>query len=60
MRHWLSRLAFSLVVVAFVLAYTGWRAGQEGAGPWRVNAHYIGAAIALAAGLAGMRERHRD
>lgn len=59
MRHWLSRLSFSLIIIACVLAYTGYQAGQEGAQRWRVNARYVGAALVLGAGLAGIRERHR-
>jgi hypothetical protein len=59
MRYWFSRLSFSFIIIACVLAYTGYQAGRDGASAWRVNLHYVGAALSLGAGLAGLRERHR-
>ncbi len=59
MRYWLSRLSFSFIIIACVLAYAGYRAGEEGAQRRRVNLHYAGAALCLGAGLVGLRERHR-
>jgi hypothetical protein len=59
MRYWFSRLSFSFIIIACVLAYTGYQASQEGAAYWRVNLRYVGAALSLGAGLAGLRERHR-
>ena len=62
MRRWLARLAFSFIVLAMVLAWEGHRAAAGARGPearQRVTAYYLGAALALAAGLAGLRERHR-
>jgi hypothetical protein len=59
MRRWLARLSFSFLALAFVLAWQGWRHSSAGAEGWRVAALYLGAALCLAAGLAGVRERHR-
>jgi hypothetical protein len=59
MRYWFARLSFSFIIIACVLAYTGYQASQAGAQHWRVNLHYVGAAISLGAGLAGLLERHR-
>lgn len=59
MRYWFARLSFSFIVIACVVAYTGYQASQEGAARWRVNIHYAGAALLLGAGIAGLRERHR-
>jgi hypothetical protein len=59
MRHWLSRFSFSLLALAFLLGYTGYRAAAEGTDRWHVVPWYVGAAASTAAGLAGLRERHR-
>jgi hypothetical protein len=62
MRKWLARLSFSLIIVAAVLAWEGYKAqGRTGLPPEpsRATWCYVGAAIALGAGLAGVRERHR-
>jgi hypothetical protein len=59
MRDWFSRLGFSFIIIACVLAYTGYQASQQGAQRWRVIVQYVGAALLLGAGLAGLRERHR-
>ena len=59
MRYWFSRLGFSFIIIACVLAYTAFLASREGVQRWRVNLDYAGAALMLGAGLAGLRERHR-
>ena len=62
MRIWLARLGFALLVLAFVLAWEGYRAsrGQRGAAArGRVAWYYAGAAVLGGLGLAGVRERHR-
>ena len=59
MRKWLARLSVSFFVIAFVLVWQGYKLSQaEGHSP-RVVAAYLGAAVSAAAGLAGVRERHR-
>jgi hypothetical protein len=59
MRHWLSRFSFSFLALAFLLGYTGYRAAREGADGRHAAPWYVGAAASAAAGLAGLRERHR-
>jgi hypothetical protein len=59
MRYWFSRLGFSFIIIACVLAYTGFQASREGVHGWGVYLDYAGAALMLGAGLAGLRERHR-
>ena len=54
MRTWLARLSFSLIIVAFALAWQGYKTGGS-----RATVYYLGAAAALGVGLAGVRERHR-
>jgi hypothetical protein len=54
MRTWLARLSFSFLIVAFVLAWQGYKTGGS-----RAPTHYLGAAAAFGVGLAGVRERHR-
>ena len=62
MRKWLARVGFALLVLAFVLAWEGYRAstGQRGpAAQGRVTWYYAGAMLLGGLGLAGIRERHR-
>ena len=54
MRTWLARLAFPFFVLAFVLAWEGYKAAGS-----RATLHYAAATAAFAAGLLGVRERHR-
>jgi len=62
MRNALGRIAFALLVLAFVLAWEGYQAstGERGSvTPSRVALYYVGAAVLGALGLAGVRQRHR-
>ena len=62
MRRWLARLGFALLVLAFVLAWEGYRAvtGEApGVGRGRVVIYFVGAALLFGLGLRGIRERHR-
>jgi hypothetical protein len=62
MRKWLARLSFSFIILAAVFAWEGYKAqGRTGLPPQPARATwcYVAAAVALGAGLAGMRERHR-
>jgi NADH:ubiquinone oxidoreductase subunit 6 (subunit J) len=54
MNRWLSRLAFSFIVIAAVLAWEGRRA----VGAAQIGC-YVGAALLFALGVIGLRERHR-
>ena len=49
----------SFFVVAAVLAWEAYKAGERHAEPWRVGLYGFAAAAAVALGLAGTRERHR-
>ena len=52
-RRWLGRLAFSFLVIAAVLAWEGRK--RENRTPW-----FVAAAVLGAAGIVGIRERHRS
>ena len=56
MRRWLSRLAFSFLILAAVLVWEARKANERGE---PTTWYYIGAALLAGAGMAGMRERHR-
>ena len=56
MTRWLARLAFSFFILAAVLAWEGRKAEAREESP---TARYALAAIFAAAGVVGMRERHR-
>ncbi len=61
-RRWLARLSFSFLVLAVVFAWEGHRSSTGERGPEKKGnapALYLAAALALGAGLAGIRERHR-
>jgi hypothetical protein len=59
MRRWLSRFSFSLLAVAFVFIWQGYRLAEQHAEAWRIYGCYALAIICAALGLAGARERHR-
>jgi hypothetical protein len=59
MRKWLARLSVSFLVIAFVLVWQGYKLAQAEGNSSRVVLAYLGAALCAAAGLAGVRERHR-
>ena len=62
MKRWLARLGFALLVLAFVLAWEGYRAsqGRRGdVGRSRATWYYAGAIVLGGLGVAGVRERHR-
>jgi hypothetical protein len=56
MHKWLARLAFSFLILAAVLAWTGRQAARRGD---NATVYYAAAAILGAAGIIGIRERHR-
>lgn len=62
MKRWLARLSFALFVLAFVLAWEGYRTsqGQRGdAARSRATWYYAGAIVLGGLGMVGVRERHR-
>jgi hypothetical protein len=60
MRIWFKRLAMSFFAVAFLLIYYGYQKSKVEGNSAEVVMMYIGAALCAAAGLAGVRERHRS
>ena len=56
MSRWLGRLAFSFLIIAAVIAWSGHKAASRGELP---TLHYVAAAVLGAAGIIGLRERHR-
>ena len=56
MRRWWGRFAFSFLILAAVCAYQGRKVEQRGES---ATLYYAGAAILGAAGIIGVRERHR-
>jgi hypothetical protein len=56
MQKWLARLAFSFIILAVVLAWSGRQAARRGDAP---TVYYAAAALLGAAGIIGLRERHR-
>ena len=59
MRRWLARLGFSFVVLAFVLFWSAYQRSKTEATSARVILYVMGGAACAAAGMAGVRERHR-
>lgn len=59
MRRWLMRFSMSFLAVAFILTWQGYQWSKYEGNSTRVVMSYIGAALCAAAGLAGVRERHR-
>jgi hypothetical protein len=60
MRRWLPRFAFSLLILAAVLAWEGRRvATGERRSRLTPAAFYTGATVCFLLGIAAIRERHR-
>ena len=59
MRWWLARLGFSFFVLAFVLFWSAYQRNKVEGPTARVVLYVAGGAACAAAGLAGVRERHR-
>lgn len=59
MRYWLSRLAFSFLVLACVFAWQAYRLHQQQAQPRAVYGSIALVVVFGSLALAGMRERHR-
>jgi hypothetical protein len=60
-QYWLSRAAFSFVIIAAVLIWNGYKLLQQQppAETWRWSLCFIGAGACAALGVAGIRARHR-
>ncbi len=59
MRGWLARLGFSFFVLAVVLFWSAYQWNKAEGPTARVVLYVVGGAACAAAGLAGVRERHR-
>lgn len=60
-RGWLGRLSFSFLIIAAVLAYTGWNGTRTHAlSGGRALLCYFAAMLAFVLFLMGTRERHRS
>jgi hypothetical protein len=58
LQWWFARLAFSFLIIGFVVGLEGYRAQQRGESA-RATIMMIGAAAGVALGIAGLRARHR-
>ena len=60
-RRWLARLSTSFLIVAFFLAYEGYRRYQilHGQTDWRVLLNFFAATVSVVLAFLGVRERHR-
>ena len=61
MNRWLARLAFSFLVLAALLAWTGYKELTTRFSPSkpRVALYFVGAGMSLGLAARGFRERHR-
>jgi Flp pilus assembly protein protease CpaA len=61
MNQWLARLAFSFLVLAALLAWTGYQELTTRTVPnkVRVGLYFVGAGMSLGVAVRGFRERHR-
>ena len=60
-RRWLARLSMSFMIIAFFLAYQGYRRYQilHGEADWRVILNFFAATVSIVLAFIGVRERHR-
>jgi hypothetical protein len=61
MTRWLARLAFSFLVLAALLAWTGYKELTTRTHPStaRVALYFVGAGMSVGLAVRGFRERHR-
>jgi hypothetical protein len=61
MKRWLARLAFTFLILAGLLAWTGYKELTTRARPdkVRVGLYFVGAGMSLGLAVQGVRERHR-
>lgn len=62
MNRWLARLAFSFLVLAALLAWTGYKeltGSHTAPSKARVGVYFVGAGMSLGLAARGFRERHR-
>ncbi len=60
--QWLSRFAFSFIIVGMFLAWEGYQCVQGAAGPvsnWRIMLYFFAAMLCFVLGIIGVRQRHR-
>jgi hypothetical protein len=60
-RRWLGRFSFTFLVIAFFLAYEGYRRYQilRGEMDWRAMLYFFAATVSVVLAFTGLRERHR-
>jgi hypothetical protein len=61
-RRWLARLSISFFVIAFFLAWEGYKRYNAAGGAvddWRTLLDFVAAGLSLILGFTGVRERHR-
>lgn len=61
MRPWLARLAFSFLIIAAYLFWTGYKAMHAPPGlvpAWKIALYFLAGGMCLALFFAGVRERH--
>jgi hypothetical protein len=62
MRNWLSRLAFSFIIIGCVLLWEAYKSSTRQTlppSPWRITLYTLAAACSFSLGIAGLRMRHR-
>ena len=61
MTRWLARLAFSFLILAALLAWTGYKELTTRTHPSkvRVGLHFLAAGVSVGLAARGFRERHR-
>ena len=62
-RRWLARFSFSFLVIAFFLAWEGYKRYQLTAPPrmdWRTLLYWIAATVSVVLAFVGISERHRQ
>jgi hypothetical protein len=61
MNRWLSRFAFTFLILAGLLIYQGYREMTTLAQPlwWRIGLYFVAAGMGLGLAVKGVRERHR-
>ena len=61
-RRWLARLSFSFLIIAFFLAWEGYKryqaTGSQGI-DWHILLYWFAAALSVVLAFVGISERHR-
>ncbi len=62
MNRWIARFSFTLLILAGLLIYQGWREIHQLADPpkWRLALYFLAAGISAGLSMRGMQLRHRS